>query len=213
MTIQRGREWGEEVDYSVIDRDRRWAVGGDVEFVEHVNSASTSPFAIVHGDLFKFLGSPPSAVDSKRVRRLPIDVLEVRMIDRRGTTHRLLTTSLVVRLPRMRGGILRGTMVAIDNCGQFRGSSFSSRSHPNDGKFEMITMTEGSFRDRLVALSRMKQGVFEASAEIRVSQFATASIDVGGRSLVLANDRTYVHISRIEATVLADHGCVHIGVA
>lgn len=213
MTIQRGQEWGEEIANpggGVVDY---WSVGGDAELMHHLNREVPTHFALVRGVFHEFLGAPPSAVSSERCRVLPIDVLEVRLIKRRGDPLRILANSFVVRTRAVLGGFLSGPMMVLDNCGRFRGRSFSSRSHPNDGKFDMLTMSDASARERLLALSRMRRELFDPTDGVRVTQTVGGSIDVDRRSVVRVNGKNHSNVVRVEFSVLSDHGRVYIGVA
>lgn len=147
MTIRPGEDWG-----------RRVSEAGTSERVSDDAAAARlrgSRVVLEGGDLHRSLGSP--AVPSRRGEHteLDVDVLDVRVEMRDGRTVEMSAVSSVVS-GRWNGG---GRVVAVLNTGFLGRRNLAPRAHPNDGVFEVLTMSASmSRRERREAWRRSLTG-------------------------------------------------------
>lgn len=207
MTIRPGCEWGIEV----ATPTGPWRIGGDRALLEEAQSTDPRPCALDSGELFRELGSPASPIGSERCRLLNVDALSVSLVDRTGRRHAVMTTRVVVRRSWARGGLFLGRLRVISNYGRYLGATFSPRSHPNDGKAELLDVVSAAPRVRVLAWSRMRASTFSSTENIRVSQIISFSHEVRPGECVVVNGRTYRRLERLQCDVVPDFALVHVG--
>lgn len=110
MTIERGSEWGE----IVTDR------AGGIE---------------PHGDLARDLGITDVSRHVGEWRRLPLDIIEVSAVRANGTQDHLATTGWV-----RCGHRFASDLVIVSSTAFVDGRRLFSRAHPNDGRFDWMTI-------------------------------------------------------------------------
>jgi hypothetical protein len=154
MSVRRFVDWGEwgtpRADIERVDSDH--AAGA------LVNRGETE-FLLLGGDMAHTLGSEAQGT-GKVHRRLPIDLLDVTMVDHRGVEHRVRALShVVVRRSWRAGGFLRGPVSIICNAQYVRGLNAAPRGHPNDARFEVLEFDDRlGLRQRLQAFRRSRIG-------------------------------------------------------
>lgn len=146
MPIDKSSPWGETVD--LPPNVPTFTDESDLS----LKMTSVGPFSIrmEGGDFVVITGgtSQPGTL----VRRYPCDVLEVQGGER--TWWSIGTVELRRRRLRLLGGF-----VIVSNIGQRGGEQYSSRSHPNDAKFEVVDAAAGlTMRERYVLDRRLKSG-------------------------------------------------------
>lgn len=186
MVVQRGQDWGTvgrpDPLVPIIHDDR--------EFL-HSIAHGQREFVVSGGDLARTLGAGVQSKDCS-YRRLPIDLMEIICTAPSGNDRRYLAAShCVVRRPWWKGGMLRGPVLMICNAQFVRGRDLAPRSHPNDGKIEVLMFEAHlSFRERWKILRRSKTGDHlphplitfrQTSAE--VSLVVNGSVRIDGRRI------------------------------
>lgn len=208
MTIRPGEDWGCEVDCPVGE----WISGGDLELSRHVASGSPLPFALTAGSLLRVLGRPRSAVGSLRCRRLTVDMMRVHVDGHSPGLWDGYGCTVTVRRSLFRGGMLAGEVKVLSNCGEVFGLGFARRGHPNDSRVEMLHVVGGSIRQRLVAYSRLRSGLFESSADIRVTQTDSGSIEIPHGYVLLVDGRRITKAEKVTVVVEPDRATVYVGI-
>jgi len=138
---------------------------------------------------------------SGEARRYPCDVLEVR------AGHLTWWSIGTVELRRRRRRALGG-FVIVSNLGQRSGERYSSRAHPNDGKFEIVDALNGlSSRERLMLSRRLSTG--GDLSHPRVQQRQSTSYRAG-QPLHLFIDGEYRGRHTVEVTLHADALTVYV---
>lgn len=169
MTIRRGEPWGEVATVGVEVR----RVHGDSGLNEWLQQAMTWPadervVAVASGDLARTLGGgTPGRLDGP-VLRAPIDVVEVRAGD-----ERTWCASHVVA----RRSWWRGEAVLAMNA-QFLGErDIAPRSHPNDGKVDVLTVAPTMpVRARRQASARARNGSHLPHPQLAMRSVADVSL-------------------------------------
>lgn len=145
MTIERNKEWGEKVGADAVS-------GCPLATIDRMVADNPSGSVLQGGDLALTLGVISARRHTSEWRRLPIDLLEVTWLDSRGLTHRAVSAAWVTI-----GTFHKGTFVVLANSSFVQGRRVFPRSHPNDGRFEVLEMSaEMPLRQRLAALRRVR---------------------------------------------------------
>jgi hypothetical protein len=145
MTIEKGEDWGSRVGPDDVVNLR--TASNDHDVAE--NPGGT---LLGGGDLGLTLGITGCAGDAALWQRLPLDLLHVSYVDRRGRLHDTTAAAWVTT-----GSFLSGPFFVVANTSFVKGRRLFPRSHPNDGRFEILEVsTEMSRRQRLVALRRVR---------------------------------------------------------
>jgi hypothetical protein len=171
MTIRKGEQWGTlatpPTDLSIARSDaelRTMALRDD----------PPSVIGLLGGDVMRTLGGlsdESRLAGAAPIPHLPIDAVRVRVDDERET---VFVAHLVARASWWRGAI-----VAFMNA-QFRGSwDVAPRSHPNDGKVDIVTVDPSmSLQQRWLARSRVRLGTHVPHPLITVTQRSQFTIDL-----------------------------------
>lgn len=162
MVIAKGEEWGERVRKS------------DVVYTRNDHDVLTLSASPLKGDIARTVGNdtrlPPTA-DPSRPReewhQLPFDVIEA---DLNGATFRAAAHIRV-------GHFLWGDCHLFCNVALFRGRRIFLKSHPNDGKIEVLTIDrEMKLRQRLLAIMRVRKGSHLPHPHLKISQSTTENM-------------------------------------
>ena len=147
MTVRPGAAWGDVVAVP----DGALDVRRDDELAAAVERGESRPLVVTGGDLYRTAGSPAGA---GTVVRVPIDVLNV-------SADGVAMTAVAHVLARRRGrlGWWRGRIVAAMNSEHIGAWDVAPRSHPNDGRFDLVDVAASmSLRERWQASRRLRTG-------------------------------------------------------
>ncbi len=149
MAIQPGEDWGTPVDSAPTD-----AVVASTDRDIAAALANGHQVVVRGGTLHSSLGGPSGEHIS---RSLAIDLLEVRKSDSDERLGVAVSSVLVGRKGRL--GLLKGRILLVSNCGEFKGVSACPRAHPNDGRLDVIEVDQAmSLRQRRQAWNRATSG-------------------------------------------------------
>ena len=149
MTISKNTAWGTEVSRP---DDLRVATD-DAHLAQLLTDGSHRATAVGSGDLFRTVGARPLD-DRAQVFAFPIDLVTYRIDDE---PPRTFVANLVARLPRRRGGVWRGPVLAVMNAEWIGAFDVAPRGHPNDGRVETFMASPSlTFRQRLAVRSRLR---------------------------------------------------------
>lgn len=146
MPIDKSSPWGETVDLP----PNVPAFSDESHLSKELTS--TGPFTVrmEGGDFVSITGG--SSSPGSRVRRYSCDAVEIQ------GSERTWWSIGTVELRRKRLRLLGGFMI-VSNIGQRDRERYSSRSHPNDAKFELLDASTGlTIRERLILARRLKSG-------------------------------------------------------
>jgi hypothetical protein len=147
MTVRPGSAWGDIVAVP----DDALDVRGDAELADAVERGESRPLVVTGGDLYRTAGSPAGA---GTVVRVPIDVLKISA----DGAAMMAVAHVVARRPG-RLGWWRGRIVAVMNAEHIGAWDVAPRSHPNDGRFELVDVAASmSLRERWNASRRLRTG-------------------------------------------------------
>lgn len=206
MGIGRDTDWGSESRLEQPppvcrhDRDLAHVSGGEV-------------VALAGGHLWEVLGRPHLPAVGDRVRVVGLDGIRVTMTTRSGSRRELMAAdSVILRRPIRVGGPFRGPVVIASNSGRLRGRDLLPRAHPNDGRFDVLTVRNVSVRQRWIAWSRAMHGDHLPHPGLVVSRCEQASWAAGGSVVALIDGRRFACVDcRLE--VSPDHWRVALPVS
>jgi hypothetical protein len=201
MTIEKGKEWGTP---SAIPSRRVFAKSDR----ELANATSDDIVSVVGGDVWRALGMPVATSESASGMMLPLDALVV-SVTAEGVTTTVLAASCV-EIGRWRYVPLlqkRSRYVCISNAGLIGERSVAPRAHPNDGKFEVMTLAgEMDVRQRRLSYKRSRMGTHVPHPFIEIKQTISIEIARQGAHEILHID--HIHISKwdsISVAISPDH--------
>lgn len=193
MTIEKGKDWGEAI---VVPADL---------VVCHSDSdvaASSTTCVVVAGDLFRCLGSPLSPQSGSPGRLLPVDGLTV-TVDQQ-------TARWAVSTVEVGTWWSRAPYVCVCNTGFVGHRNLTPRSHPNDGRFEVVTLT-ASIRQRFQIDRRSRSGSHLPHPQVSVASAVEWSFSRTSRSQRLRIDGALVHDwTHVAVRLVPDHFAVVI---
>lgn len=173
MTISKGTEWGEPV----VRPSELVVVASDAELAAH--RPENGPVGLSGGDIYRSVGSPDPRADSMC---LPIDRLHVTFDD----TTTVAVAHVVVRRTG-RAWWWRGELLAVCNADFVGRWNVAPRAHPNDGRFDVVHVTDMRLRERWAARQRLSQGTHVPHPAIAV-QTATEGSWVFRRPMTIVID-------------------------
>ena len=181
MTIRKGQEWGSVVAPGPGMR----TVASDAELRDLVleSRASGQPLPVVGllgGDMMRTIGGSGDAArfsGSEPIPHVPIDVVNVMADEDR---HSCFVSHLVARRAGWAGGWWIGRVTAAMNA-QFLGTwDVAPRSHPNDGRVDVVTAEPSlGMQQRWLARRRLPLGTHVPHPGITVRSLTDMEIDLG----------------------------------
>lgn len=204
MTISRGVDWGTPgvvpADVIVCDGDASLAL-----------ALSRGRDAVVTaGDMAITVGCSTGPVVGAIARRLPVDLLEVDIVTDDGVRNMVASSHVSIRGAFLRGGRLRGEVHWIMNAQHHGGRDLVPRGHPNDGRFEVLSVdSRMGPRQRLIAWRRARTGGHLPHPSLKVRSTTDVEIDSRGSIIVIDG----VRVGRADAVrvrVRADAGAIWI---
>ena len=147
MTIQKGQPWGAPTTapqvLTVVHSDAQLA-----------SCDSQAVVCLAGGDLHRALGSPIVVSPGQECTQVDIDAMDC-TVTHEGSEFFIRASSSVVV-----GSWWTGSdFVCVTNGGQINGLDLAPRAHPNDGRFDVVTLSATmSLRQRLMARKRAATG-------------------------------------------------------
>jgi hypothetical protein len=202
MTVGKGTEWGTLV---VPGADLRVA-RSDAEVRAIVLAGSAPPvLGLLGGDLMHTVGGRGDAArlaGDEPIPHLPVDVVRV-IAD--GERETIAVAHVIARSPGRRGGWWRGPITAAMNA-EFLGAwDVAPRSHPNDGRIDVVTVEAGfGVQQRRLARSRLPLGTHVPHPQIQIRQHREVSLDLGSTRAVWVDGERWGRARRLDLTVVPD---------
>lgn len=209
MTIRPREPWGDlgPVPADVVrpDSDARIAAAVGAALEAGGPPCDVAPLG---GDLFRSIGGH-AGVDrilaGGDVARLPCDVLEVALDDRR-TVYAV--AHVVIRRPWLGSpsfGWWRGRSIALMNAQHIGRWDVAPRSHPNDGRVDVLEVDAAmGLRERWKARRRLELGAHLPHPAIRTRQARSATFDLLPGERVWLDGVDHGRCSRVAVTVVPD---------
>ena len=199
MTIQKGEGWGKRIPTPSSVR----LVESDADLSQCDRSVFIS---LSNGDIHRALGSPRPVQNEAECTLLHIDALQVRILGLDGS-EQLVTSASRIEIGALLSLKVRKRYVCVTNGGIVNGRNIAPRAHPNDGRFDIMTLDASmSLRNRLTARNRAVTGTHLPHPHISVRQADTFSAKNLGRGERLSIDgKTIKKWSEVAVTILPDY--------
>lgn len=151
MTIRKGEQWGSRIAMPSHIRH----VSSDAEIAL---CTSDDFISISNGDIHLTLGSPVLQKNEAECTLLLIDALQVHILLTDGSENVSLAASCI-EIGRFFSVLHRHRFICITNGGIVDSRNLAPRAHPNDGRFDVITVEASmSIRERLIARKKALTG-------------------------------------------------------
>lgn len=205
MTIEPGREWGEEarVPHELVVASDESSLARAV--TEHLRAGSQQRLAValLRGDLLTALGVgvgdrviPPRVGDACRL--LPCDAYELTIQHGRQSTTTIAVSSVVI------GGVFRPEWW-LSSGGFLRQLNILPNSHPNDGRADALVWSTGNTRTVLAIRRRMRLGDHLPHPCLSVTRGSVVQWQAKGSARRIAVDqRAYGRASAVTVKVRPD---------
>lgn len=196
MVIAKGEEWGQRVHKTGVVYTKR-----DHE----VLSQSASP---IKGDIARTIGNEKprrsasvQPKDQEAWHQLPFDVIEA---DVKGVLHRAAAHIQA-------GHLFWGECHLLCNVAIFRGRRVFMRSHPNDSKIEVLTVSrEMSIRQRLLAVLRVQKGSHLPHPHLKIHQTTEEEFRFSQPLPIFVDGMKVGKSSTLRISVIADSISIYI---
>ena len=212
MTIRKGESWGESVAVSGLGSDlvvvHRDAEAAALVCAARATDTPVPTLGLAAGDVARTLGGGAAGrfdpTEGATVVRAPVDLLH---IEAEGRTTTALA-HIVARSPRW--SWWRDRVVFVMNA-QFLGRyDIAPRSHPNDGKADIVQVHAGmDLRTRLQAARRARTGTHVPHPQISVQQSAAVALEFERPLALYVDGEKWCTTRRCAISVEPDAVIVH----
>ena len=191
--IEKGKQWGEA---SVVPRD---VIITDSD-AQLATSSRAAIYAVRGGDLFRTLGEPAVLHVDTPCLMVHVDALQCAMTTA-GTSREVLAVSSIVF-----GTWWRGAWTAITNAEWMGNMNIAPRSHPNDGRCELLEFSSTMpIRQRVLARKKMNTGTHIPHPHITTRSARSFSFDFPSTIDIRIDGIKYSDVSQLSVNVLPDY--------
>jgi hypothetical protein len=199
MPIDKSTPWGEQVPVSPEGTTGLPTFVDERAVSEALSAARHTEIRLTGGDFVEITGG--IAPGRETSRRYPCDALEIRGLD--STSRSIGTVELRRRRRRISGGF-----VILSNLGVRGSERYSSRAHPNDGKFEVVDALDGlTWRERMTLARRFSRGGDFSHPRVKQRQTTSYTSQVPLHVFV---DGVYRGRKAVTVEILLDFLWIHV---
>lgn len=157
--------------------------------------------AIKRSNLSRALGTKGADIDSQNMQATPFDLIEVTFVDASKTEQKVLALGYGL----LRKSWWRGEIVAAMNTSFIGDWDCAPRSHPNDGKFDLLTVnSEMKPAQRLIASRRLRLGTHLPHPQISVKQLTSFEADCSAEPNLYCDNRKFACVTYCKFRLLPD---------
>jgi len=202
MTIRKNENWGVTVarpeSLVICETD---AAASQLVTDYYVRNKSIPAIAIVQSNLSRALGTNGADIDSQNMQATPFDLIEITFADDSKTEQKVLALGFGL----LRKSWWRGDIVAAMNTSFIGDWDCAPRSHPNDGKFDLLTVSsEMKPTQRLIASRRLRLGTHLPHPQISVKQITSFEADCSAKPNLFVDNRKFVCVNQCKFRLLPD---------
>ena len=165
MTIRKGEEWGRKdivpVSFFIAEDDK-----------DAASQPAHTPFALCRGDMFTALGEPRRPVHHHDCVIVTIDALmcSVRLTNNNSEDFTAFSHVSI-------GSWWTSRHIIVSNSGFYSGLNIAPRSHPNDGEFDVVSISaDMPLKQRFIARRKARTGTHIPHPSIVVTRGTTLTI-------------------------------------
>ena len=202
MTIRKNANWGSTVarpeNLVICESD---AAASQLVTEHYVQKQIFPAIAIAKSNLARALGSNGADVNAQIMQATPFDLIEIAFTDDSNRQQKVLALGYGL----LRKSWWRSEIVAAMNTSFIGDWDCAPRSHPNDGKFDLVTVrTEMNPTQRLIALRRLRLATHLPHPQISVKQLTSFDADCSAKPNLYFDDRRFSCVNRCKFTLIPD---------
>lgn len=199
MTIRKGEEWGDRVEADSVR-------GCPVARNDRDVVATPAGTLLQGGDLGLTLGVAPLRDETESWQRLPLDFLEVSWIDTRGRRGNVVAAAWATV-----GSFRSGPFVVVANTSFVRGRRLFPRSHPNDGRFEVLEVADSMpLRQRVSALRRVRTDSHLPHPSLTTRSATSYHLACPRPRRLVVDGRRIAVVQHVDVEIRPDAGFTHV---
>lgn len=202
MTISKHLEWGRDIlkpDDLVICRDDAAASRLLTRLVGE--SKHLPIIAIKSSKLARALGTNGAQLESKSMRALQFDLIKINFTN--SSNEKVMVIAIGYAL--LRNSWWRGEITAVLNTSFIGDWDCAPRSHPNDGKFDVVSVgSQMRPMQRLVASRRLRFGTHLPHPQISTHQATSLELSTSALPNLFVDGQRFAKVSQINFTLLPD---------
>jgi len=202
VTIRKNENWGATVtrpeNLVICETD---AAASQLTTKYFLQQKPIPAIAITRSNLSRALGTRGANANSQTMQATPFDLIEVTFADDSKTEQKVLALGYGM----LRKSWWRGEIVAAMNTSFIGDWDCAPRSHPNDGKFDLLTVTsEMKPTQRLIASRRLRLGTHLPHPQISVKQLPSFEADCSAEPNLYVDNRKFVSVNQCKFRLLPD---------
>ena len=202
MTIRKNEDWGVTVarpeNLVICETD---AAASQLATNYFLQQKPIPAIAITRSNLSRALGTKGADIDSQNMQATPFDLIEITFADDSKTGQRVLALGYGV----LRKSWWSGEIVAAMNTSFIGDWDCAPRSHPNDGKFDLLTVkSQMKPTQRLIASRRLRLGTHLPHPQISVKQLTSFEADCSAEPNLYVDNRKFVCVNQCKFRLLPD---------
>jgi hypothetical protein len=202
MTIRKNEDWGSTVvrpeDLVICETD---AATSQLATDFYLQQKPMPAIAITRSSLSRTLGKEGSNVNSQNMQATPFDLIEVTFVDASMIEQKVLALGYGL----LRKSWWRGDIVAAMNTSFIGNWDCAPRSHPNDGKFDLLAVNgEMKSTQRLIASRRLKFGTHLPHPQISMKQLTSFDADCSAKPNLYVDNRRFMSVNQCKFRLLPD---------
>ena len=202
MTIRKNEDWGVTVtrpeNLVICETD---AAASQLATNYFLQQKPIPAIAITRSNLSRALGTTGADIDSQNMQATTFDLIEITFADDSKTEQRVLALGYGV----LRKSWWSGEIVAAMNTSFIGDWDCAPRSHPNDGKFDLLTVkSEMKPTQRLIASRRLRLGTHLPHPQISVKQLTSFEADCSAEPNLYVDNRKFVCVNQCKFRLLPD---------
>ena len=202
MTIRKNENWG-----STVARPKNLAIcKSDADASQlvtecHVQKRAFPAIAISKSNLARALGSSGAKTNAPTMQVTPFDLIEITFVDSSNKGQ----TVLALGYGLLRKSWWRGEIMATMNTSFIGDWDCAPRSHPNDGKFDLVTVNaEMNLTQRLIASRRLRLATHLPHPQISVKQLTSFDADCFSKPDLYVDGHRFSGIKHCKFRLVAD---------
>ena len=202
MTIRKSEDWGSTVtrpeNLVICETD---AAASQLATNCFLQQKPMPAIAISRSNLSRALGTKGANANSQKMQATPFDLIEVTFVDASRTEQKVLALGYGL----LRKSWWRREIVAAMNTSFIGDWDCTPRSHPNDGKFDLLTVnSEMKPTQRLIASRRLRLGTHLPHPQISVKQITSFEADCSTKPNLYVDDRKFMSVNQCKFRLLPD---------
>lgn len=202
MTIRKNENWGVTVarpeNLVICETD---AAASQLVTDCYLQHKSIPAIAIRQSNLSRALGTTGADIDSQNMQATTFDLIEITFADDSKAEQRVLALGYGL----LRRSWWHGEIVAALNTSFIGDWDCAPRSHPNDGKLDLLTVnSETKPTQRLIASRRLRLGTHLPHPQISVKQITSFEADCSAEPNLYVDNRKFVCVTYCKFRLLPD---------